>query len=615
MNGEKHLQELIDKSLHDEISDTEKLELKKILDESPQAFATYLQAIEQQGELRDWAESYVEVKKPKKRIIHFALWTAAAALIAVAFIFMNPINSNGVELVVNSQSQGFKIIRQGKVLTKKTILQKGDQIIVSSEGQVKIDISGQQSEMYFLANTIVNITNKECNHLDLHQGEIRARLEKQKSRFIINTADGQAEIVGTEFAISDQGQTKLWVARGQVKMIKDSHHSIMVSTGQSIDTDSFQIKEKEARLLLPRMYPGVSYTYYRLKGKELSSMDKNQLIDRGITTDVTIFAGAYDGYVRARPEKHSFVANEVFAVVLKAYLKSAEGKQKLRLSSLRQASLRVNGRQCLPDVEGIVEVDFNEGFNVIEVRTIGGLEIDNGDILIKLERLGKEGDFNEIPSSELFYNSSSEAVHLNEQELQEAQTCHLPLAGKFEDKVTSLQAQPFGKTQFIDDERFGKVLKLERNFLRHGAVDKLGLQGPYTISSWIYMEEKKDVRQKTEQPFFSNNSGTFNGSLVLLIRRHHPYQAHLNNDSIAGMVLENKRWYHIVFRFHQNEQSIFVDGQQVMSSSGHSNLDSKDKLEIGRWRGSYFKGRMRDVRVYNQALSVKNIHELYLQTK
>ena len=134
MKEDIKLQELIDKCLHDEASEVEKLELKKILDESPQAFEAYLQAIEQHGEFREWAETYVEEKKPKKRVLHFGAWLAAAAAIVLAFLLIKPSAPNGLQLLVNSQSRNFKVIRQGKAIRESVILKKGDQIIVGSEG-------------------------------------------------------------------------------------------------------------------------------------------------------------------------------------------------------------------------------------------------------------------------------------------------------------------------------------------------------------------------------------------------------------------------------------------------------------------------------------------------
>jgi len=618
MNDDKELQLLIGKCLHDEADEAEKEQLKKVLDESSEAFELYLKSIEQHNELKEWAQDYKEEVKDKKSFL-YPVFYAAAAIIAVAFGIFYFSTDSELQLQVSKESNNYKVIRQGKSLSSPQRLQRGDQLIVGNNGQVKINIIGQDSQIYLLSNTNLKISNSKSNHFYLHQGEIRARLEPQKSHFLIDTADGQAEIVGTEFALSDKGKTKLRVSKGKVKMTAGTDDSVMVSAGHSIDSESFSLIKQAPEELLPKMYGGVRYHYYMLKGKDLSTMDKEHLIDRGICPDLTIFCGAYDGYVRGKPDSHSYVCTKPFAIVMKAYFQASASSATLRLTSLRESKLKVNGRLLQADNNGQFEVNFHEGMNDIEVQTIGGIEEDSGQVLVKLEKADASGVFREVSANKLFYSSISEPTDLGDVELSKSMTVQLPLNGDLVDRVSSQRALAFGDPQFTEDKRFGKVLQFDGrdDYLSHLPVDTLGLNGSYTVSTWLYLEDKvgESKHARAEQPLFSNYSGKINGSLVLLIRRKHPYHAHLHDDSISSKVLENGRWYHLAFRFYRDEQCIFIDGKQVMSSHGHGNLFSVENLEIGRWLGARFlKGKMHDLRVYNKPLSTNNILSIYEQS-
>ncbi|EDM26769.1 hypothetical protein LNTAR_19020 [Lentisphaera araneosa HTCC2155] len=68
--------------------------------------------------------------------------------------------------------------------------------------------------------------------------------------------------------------------------------------------------------------------------------------------------------------------------------------------------------------------------------------------------------------------------------------------------------------------------------------------------------------------------------------------------------------YDLAFRFDNGVQSIFVDGELVTSSQGHANLYSREEFQIGTWGGNFMKGRICDVKIFNRALSIKNISEL-----
>lgn len=121
-----------------------------------------------------------------------------------------------------------------------------------------------------------------------------------------------------------------------------------------------------------------------------------------------------------------------------------------------------------------------------------------------------------------------------------------------------------------------------------------------------------------DQVIFSNksDSGGVSSNLVILVRRMYPYHAHLSNDTIADEKLEYNKWFHLTFRYHEGKQTIFVNGKLAVSSFNHTILTSKNSLIIGKWgNGRHLKGKLRDIRIYNTALSNQDIFKLYEQTK
>ena len=617
----KELEILIDKSLHNEASEDDKKRLSQLMNESDEAFEFYLQSVQQQSDLKEWAEQQVSQSKlnSQTKTIKFPFYRsilALAALLIAGFFFLIPtLDQPSLELNIHSVSTNYKLIRNGEMLSGEELVQKGDQILVGAGGQVRIDVADQDSQIYLMENSSVNFVNRDCNKINLQQGEIRAKLEKQKVPFIIKTNEGEAEIIGTEFSLTDKGDTQLWVSSGKVKLKRGEKDSVLVGAGHRIDTESFQLESKSGSQLIPKLYQGVEYLYYHNPQISLTLDNDMHLIDQGIRSDFDYLTGAYDGYVRAAAVKYSFVNTKPFLMVLKAYFESAESVTKtIRVKSLRPASLRVNEKLYKLDPQSEAIIDFQKGHNLIELRTLGGKEADTGEVLVELKEKMADGTFVSLPAKQFFYSSTEGLPDLSESELAAALTCNLPLRNDFIDRVSETKVEVFGSPTFGEDKQMGPVLEMngKSDYLSHLKADDLGLNGAYTVSCRIYFDQLRS-QGRFDDPIFSTRRPSpveMNSTLVLLIRRKHPYLAHFSNDSIASAVLEEKRWYDITFRFHENTQAIFLDGELLMSSSNHSNLYSSQALLIGKWGENYLKGRICDVKIYNKALSSANIWKL-----
>jgi hypothetical protein len=72
-------------------------------------------------------------------------------------------------------------------------------------------------------------------------------------------------------------------------------------------------------------------------------------------------------------------------------------------------------------------------------------------------------------------------------------------------------------------------------------------------------------------------------------------------------------WHHVAAVKSAGQLKLFVDGKLVSSSSASAadyNLDSDRPLHIGFGANDYFRGRLRDVRLYRRALSEAEIRGL-----
>ena len=613
----KELELLIDKCLNGEASEQEEKQLQELISESKEAFEFYLKSIQQHSDLKEWADAQ-EIEESKPISFPFLRWgMALAAILVTAFVLMTP-NAIHADILLNihSVSHNYKVIRAGEMIEGVSQVQQGDQILVGDGGQVRLDVKDQESHIFLMSNSSVNFMNRDCNKINLQQGEIRAKLEKQKTPFIIKTNEGEAEIIGTEFSLTDKGETQLWVTSGQVRLNRGEKDSVLVGAGQRIDTESFRVEGKSGDQLIPKLYQGVEYFYYRNLRQSLTLDTDMALIGHGVRTDFTYYTGAYDGYVRAAPTHKSFVSTEPFLMVLKAHYKSSQtGLHTLQLKSLREVNLRVNEKLYKLDGRGQTQVHFKEGFNLIELRTIGGKEADTGEMLVDLQVSSQEGELVGLSSEQLFYTTTSELPDLSQDEMQEALTCDLPLREDFADRVNGVLAQVKGEPVFVNDPVMGPVLQLngKSDFLQHRRADELGLNGSYTVACRVYFTELRNGGRPDDGIFSTDMTPRpveGNSTLVLLIRRRHPYMAHFANDTVSSQVLEEKRWYDLAFRFDNGVQSIFVDGELVTSSQGHANLYSREEFQIGTWGGNFMKGRICDVKIFNRALSIKNISEL-----
>jgi hypothetical protein len=75
-----------------------------------------------------------------------------------------------------------------------------------------------------------------------------------------------------------------------------------------------------------------------------------------------------------------------------------------------------------------------------------------------------------------------------------------------------------------------------------------------------------------------------------------------------------KVWHHCVYTFDGSLHRFFIDGQMKVQSTAKTQQGIPTLLMFGNYPSGdqYFKGRLDDIRIYNRAISIAEIKQLYL---
>lgn len=147
----------------------------------------------------------------------------------------------------------------------------------------------------------------------------------------------------------------------------------------------------------------------------------------------------------------------------------------------------------------------------------------------------------------------------------------------------------------------------------------LSLEGnAMTLEAWFRVD-KVDVEQTI---LLKGKSGDFNYGLRLLatnkIRFLFQYPAGTGRSIDTNTAIEKDKWYYIVATFNRPDMKIYINSVEDNSGSrDYPILNSSDSiLAIGR-RGSvgtaYLEGSIDEVRIYNAALTLSQIQQLYAE--
>ena len=540
------------------------------------------------------------------------------SIVMIFLLFKKKTASDELIINLSRESVGITLVRSQEEIEDpfaEKILVK-DLIQVDDSGELWLDLENN-SRLFAAGNTHISL--KEKSKFKMYKGQISGKIESQN--IMVQTQDCELKTSGAQFKVSSSKEgSKVTVIKGLVELLRlNDGKSITIPSGKSVNSVDLELKPLAPNELtiFPARENGVVYQYYPLS-KDLISFNKDKLIDNGIVNSLNIKRGDHEGYVRRAPDSHSHVAHSNFSMVLKSFLNIAEpGAYTFRLSGSTKAIFFINGQKIsLGDKGGKQEVTskLKNGFIPLQINAWGILEKDSQEYALRLQYKKSDAkEFRDIPEEALYYSNNYPIKRIMEDgNINSGMSAHLPLNGKFTDVLNSQEAKPEGSPQFVEDEKAGLVCRFDgkKDYLIHLPVDQLGMVRDYTATCWIKLEEGAHY----DQVLFANSPGENNATLVLLIRRLHPYQAHLHNDTIANERLEFGKWAHVAFRYHAGQQSIFLNGKLAVSSNNHSSLFSNRSLIIGMWQNRFMKGLMREIRIYNTALHRDDITEIYKKT-
>jgi hypothetical protein len=635
MNLNAQIEALVDQLLHGEAEDETTAILAELIETNDHALEIYLECIDSQANLKEAFESQAGLILPEPVLNQseskpFPLWLLASLAIVAAMLYMlfgkfEP--QEKPQLTLSARSHGVSVIRLQEQLKDTTDLELEFQDLISASDNGEIWISlNDNSQLYAPGGTQLRLQKNSTEKFLLIKGSISGNIKSQKNAFIFNTDDAEIRVTQALFMVHKMhNYTEISIKKGSAILtrLKDGK-TTQINAGQyatSLTLKAKPLQSDAPNLFFPTLENGVRYIYKPLKKREnkLDDVDNSRVIDSGIVTQLQIIRGDIAGYVRNRHDSHSDVYHENFFIHFESLLRVKESREyTFKLKALAESRFFINDQAIHIDgdnQEDTLTVKLNRGMYAIQLDTIGLIEDDHPDFSTQVTLMDENGEFQEIPSKDLFFSNHHplpKIFALNDADINRNLSAHLPLKGSLVDLINNEEAAPFGNPLFIKDEQFGTVLRFDGkdDYLVHFPVDQLGLTQSYTTATWI----KLDGDGHYDQVLFSNSSGGQNATLVLLIRRFHPYLAHLSNDTIASETIKPGEWAHVVFRYHQGEQSIFLNGQLAVSSFNHNILSTNAPLEIGRWNSRKFKGLMSDIRIYNTALNKKDIEKIFKNT-
>jgi two-component SAPR family response regulator len=132
----------------------------------------------------------------------------------------------------------------------------------------------------------------------------------------------------------------------------------------------------------------------------------------------------------------------------------------------------------------------------------------------------------------------------------------------------------------------------------------------FTVAAWIKIE--KFLPGKEDYCIVGTPTNSYQEGIHLVVRNRKPYFGFYSNDLEGNMIFEEKRWYHIVWRYTKltGEQAIYVNGKLDSRSLGHPSYKGREKLYIGvagfSWE-SNMHGYIDDLVVWSRTLGNEEI--------
>ena len=189
-------------------------------------------------------------------------------------------------------------------------------------------------------------------------------------------------------------------------------------------------------------------------------------------------------------------------------------------------------------------------------------------------------------------------------------------ASRFPRRQGGVASWPFNGTAEID---FGNVEALKL------------LSTAFTLSCWVYwpsantnnnvgLMSKYGITNSRAWALVTANTATFTQGSVSFFYQSNASSFNSNERLNTGsFVIDDDAWHHVVATFEPSTATaIYVDG--IVRASTTSNVpasvaDHSADCYFGRYAANEFAGYMDDFRIYDRALSIGEVGELYLQSQ
>ena len=195
-------------------------------------------------------------------------------------------------------------------------------------------------------------------------------------------------------------------------------------------------------------------------------------------------------------------------------------------------------------------------------------------------------------------------------DLNDGLLAYLPLATDFEDAS--------GKKVSVVPRK-GVRMEAEGAYFPGGSGDWIALPAfsfkdrPFAIAMWVKVTGKNPMYGLVHQ-YGANEPNKW---LHLMFRGGlQPYMGFYINDAISPLAIAANHWAHLVFQFEGKHQQLWVNGALLCSRQSSAYGGEPNIVTLGRspnWNNvpsKNFEGYMREVRIYERALSGAEIRQL-----
>lgn len=134
----------------------------------------------------------------------------------------------------------------------------------------------------------------------------------------------------------------------------------------------------------------------------------------------------------------------------------------------------------------------------------------------------------------------------------------------------------------------------------------------FTVAVWVKIQEYPP--DNSDQCILSSRTAIYQSGLHFVIRNRRPYLGFLNDDLAGNSIIEEGKWYHIVWRYNRQskEQAIYVNGKLDAVSLRRPSYKGSDTIYVGAIYSPELslKGEIDDLCIWSRALGDKEIVNL-----